>query len=84
MGNEQTNCGSTYENSVMDEVEKRSKRNKMRARLERLMIKCKKQYRKFIHKLRDKVAKERRLLKKSNQRKVRAIKIKSIAAHHHQ
>ena len=64
------------ENSVMDETEKRAKRNKMRARLERLMVKCKNQYEKFIHKVRDKVAKERRLLSRRNRKKVRAIRIK--------
>ena len=61
------------ENSVMDEVEKRSRRNKVRVRLERLMAKCKNKYSKFIHKVRDKVAKERKM---RNKKKVRAIKIK--------
>ena len=60
------------ENSVRDEGLKRSRRNKGRARLERQ----KNNYRKFIHKVRDKVARERRLTRKRNKNKVRAIRIK--------
>ena len=64
------------ENSVRDEGEKRSRRNKVRARLERLMAKQKNEYKKFIHKVRNKVATERRLLNKRNKKKVRAIRIR--------
>ena len=64
------------ENSVEDEGEKRSSRNKARARLERLLSRKKNDYKKFIHKVRDKVGKERRMLKKRNKNKVRAIRMK--------
>ena len=63
------------ENSVKDELVKRTKRNKLRAKLERLLIKKKNVYKKFIHKVRDKVNLERRSLGKRNMKKVREIKI---------
>jgi hypothetical protein len=64
------------DNSGRDEEEKRRKRNKGRARLERLLCKHKNKYRKFINTMREMVARERRKLKMKNKNKVRAIRMK--------
>ena len=59
-----------------DEEEKRRKRNKGRAKLERLLGKNKNKYRKFINTMREMVARERKKLRSKNKKKVRAIRMK--------
>ena len=64
------------DNSGRDEEERRRKRNKGRARLERLLGKNKNRYRKFINTMREMVARERKKLRSKNKNKVRAIRMK--------
>ena len=74
-GNGEVECGldrvniinimkTKLDNSIKDENQKRLKRNKLRAKLERLLAKKKNNYKKFIHRMREKMSKERVILVK--------------------
>ena len=64
------------DDSIWDADRRRDMRNKLRARLERLLQNKKSMYKRFIHKMRDKVVNERDMLKKTHSRKFREIRLK--------
>ena len=63
------------EDSVRDEEKRRHKKNRSRAKLERLLIKSKSEYKRYINMVREKIAKLRRELRIENKNKVREIRI---------
>ena len=67
---------SKLDDSIWDADRRRDIRNKLRARLEKLLFKKKSMYKIYIHKVRDKVVEERAMLKKTHSKKFRDIRLK--------
>ena len=65
---------SKLSDSIWDADRRREIRNKLRARLEmKLMKKRKSEYKRFIHKVRDRVGKERADMKRLHEKKFREL-----------
>lgn len=63
------------EDSVRNEEKKGHQKNRSRAKLERLLIKKKSEYKRYINMVREKVSTLRRQIRQENQRKIREIRI---------
>ena len=63
------------EDSLWDAGKRRELRTNLRAKLEKKMVKKKSEYRRFIHKVRDKASEDRIMMKKHNIKKLRELKL---------
>ena len=71
---------SKLSDSIWDADRRREIRNKLRARLEMILMKKRKsEYKRFIHKVRDRVGKERADVKRLHEKKFREIRMKRTA-----
>ena len=66
---------SKLEDSLWDAKKRRELRTNLRAKLEKKMFKKKSEYRRFIHKVRDKTSENRIMMKKHNIKKLRELRI---------
>jgi undecaprenyl pyrophosphate synthase len=67
------------DNSLEEEKLKRKNRDKLRGKLERLLVKKKTVYKKFVNKTKEKVMKLRKEIQKKNEKKIRMLKIRRKA-----
>ena len=66
---------SKLDDSLWDERKRRELRSNLRAKLERKLWKSKSEYKRYIHKVRDKAVEDRIMLKKRNVKKLRELRM---------